>query len=249
MPQTNPRSFLRRWAVRAIAVCAAFLLALAVYIFPLPDVRVLKRHNPDTTAYIELRKAQAARAGKKLKLRQQWVPVGAISEHLVHAVLIAEDEAFYRHHGVDWVQLKGAALEDIKRRRLALGGSTITQQTARNLYLSPSKNPFRKAKELLIARRLERELGKRRILELYLNIAEWGKGIFGAEAASQFYFGKPASALTPDEAAAMAAVLPSPRRWNPSAPGRYVSMRSETILDRMRRSGYLQDDSSETDSD
>jgi len=132
-----------------------------------------------------------------------------------------------------------AAIQNIKRRRFAFGGSTITQQTARNLYLSPSKNPLRKLKEMLIARRLERELGKRRILEIYLNIAEWGRGIFGAEAAARAYFGKSAAALDPEEAAALAAVLPSPRRWNPAAPGRYVSMRSETILDRMRHSGFL----------
>ena len=221
------------------------LAGLALYLFPLPDVKELKRRNPSTTAYMELRREQAQARGRKFRPDFRWVSYGAISPHLVSAVLVSEDGDFYRHHGVDWEQLRLAALQNVKRRRFAFGGSTITQQTARNLYLSPSKNPFRKLKEILIARRMERELGKRRILELYLNIAEWGRGIFGAEAASRAYFGKSAASLAPEEAAALAAVLPSPRRWNPAAPGRYVSMRSDTILDRMRRSGYLVDDESE----
>ena len=223
----------------ALLLSAAALMAVVFYLFTLPDVREFKRKNPQTTAYMELRRAQAKARGKKFKPDYRWVSYGSISPNLVSAVLVSEDGDFYHHRGVDWEQLRLAAIQNIKRRRFAFGGSTITQQTARNLYLSPSKNPLRKLKEMLIARRLERELGKRRILEIYLNIAEWGRGIFGAEAAARAYFGKSAAALDPEEAAALAAVLPSPRRWNPAAPGRYVSMRSETILDRMRHSGFL----------
>ncbi len=225
-----------------VLILLVSLAAAAAYLFPLPDARQFKNKNPSTTAYMELRRAQAAARGKKIKLDYRWVAYESISPHLISAVLVAEDEAYYRHHGVDWGQLRQAAAKNIKRRKFAFGGSTITQQTARNLYLSPAKNPLRKLKEILIARKMEKELGKRRILEIYLNIAEWGRGLFGAEAAARTYFGKPASALNPEEAAALAAVLPSPRRWNPAAPGRYVNMRSETILDRMRRSGYLMDD-------
>ena len=146
---------------------------------------------------------------------------------------------FYRHHGVDWEATRAALERDWKAKRLAYGGSTITQQVARNLYLSPSKNPLRKLKEVLIARSLEKRLSKRRIFELYLNIAEWGKGIYGAEAASQAYFGKHASDLTPEEAVALAVVLPNPRRWKPVGESRYVARNSARVLERMRASGLL----------
>lgn len=199
----------------------------------------LKRRNPTTTAYIELRERQALREGKPLRKQMIWAGWSDISENLKHAVFIAEDDTFYRHNGIDWDGIRLALARDLQEKRLAYGGSTITQQVARNLYLSPSKNPLRKIKESLIARRLEKNLSKRRIFELYLNIAEWGKGIFGAEAAAQAYFGKHASELEPEEAAAMAAVLPNPRRWNPASNSRYVHRNMQRILRRMDASGYL----------
>jgi len=217
----------------------AALLASLVYIFWLPDVRPLRRNNPKTTSYIELRRSQARRSGKRFDPRLNWLPWVKISQHLKNAVLIAEDDAFYRHDGVDWDSVRTALERDWQMRRLAYGGSTITQQVARNLYLSPSKNPLRKVKELLIARRLEKELGKRRIFELYLNIAEWGKGIYGAEAAAQAYFGKSAADLSAEEAVAMAVVLPNPRRWSPARKGRYVERNMRRIMGRMRASGFL----------
>lgn len=218
------------------------LAAAASYVLWLPDVRPLKKRPPATTAYIELRKAQAAVKGKKLALQWRWVGWDEISDNLKHAVFIAEDDTFYRHKGVDWDAVRMALDRDIAEKRLAFGGSTITQQVARNLYLSPSKSPLRKLKELLIARRLEQELGKRRIFELYLNIAEWGQGIFGAEAAAQAYFGKRASELTVDEAVAMAVVLPSPAKHNPAKGGRYVDRNSRRVMNRMRASGFLPDE-------
>jgi monofunctional biosynthetic peptidoglycan transglycosylase len=218
---------------------AAAVLACVVYVLWLPDVRPLKHSNPKTTSYIELRREAARRAGKRFSPRLVWVPWDHISENLKHAVLIAEDDTFYRHQGVDWDSVKMAMQKDWEKKSLAFGGSTITQQVARNLYLSPSKNPLRKLKELLIARRLERDLGKRRIFELYLNIAEWGKGIYGAEAAAQAYFGKPAADLDVDEAVAMAVVLPNPRRWNPALKGRYVERNMRRIMGRMQASGFL----------
>jgi monofunctional biosynthetic peptidoglycan transglycosylase len=138
---------------------------------------------------------------------------------------------------VDWAAQRVAWERNISERKLAHGGSTITQQLARNLYLSPSRNPLRKIKEALIARRLEKVLGKRRILELYLNCAEWGSGVFGAEAAAQAYFGKSAAELAPDEAVAMAVVLPNPRRWSPAKRGKYVERNSRRIIGRMQKSG------------
>ena len=219
----------------------AFAAAL-IYILWLPDVAKLKKTNPATTAYMQLRQHQAEKSGKKFVKKMTWVNLKGISEHLIHAAIIAEDDTFYLHKGIDWQQMRIAVKINLQKRRFAYGGSTITQQVARNLYLSPSKNPLRKIKEMIIARMLESKLGKKRILEIYLNIAEWGKGIFGAEAASQAYFNKPASDLNPEEAAALVSVLPSPRRWNPAMPTRYIERRKRNILGRMVSSGYLPDE-------
>lgn len=235
MKRIRKRALLKSAAVLAGA-CAAAALA---YLFWLPDVRPLKRNNPRETSFMLIKERAAAAAGKKLPRRMEWVPLSAVSEHLRHAVLVSEDGGFYRHRGVDWESTRGALEEGIKKRRFARGGSTITQQVARNLYLSPSRNPLRKLKEMLIARRLEKELGKRRILEIYLNIAEWGRGIYGAQAAARAYFGKDASDLSPEEAAALAAALPSPRRYNPVGGTRFMESRKSAIVGRMRASGYL----------
>ncbi len=224
------------------ALLALPVLAAAVYLLWLPDVSALKRKNPSETAFMRIKELEARERGRKLPRLMVWTPWEGISGNLKHAVLVAEDGGFYRHNGVEWESLRRAAEEDWKRRRFARGGSTITQQLARNLYLSPSKNPLRKLKEILIARRLEKELGKRRIFELYLNVAEWGKGIYGAGAASRAYFGKPPSDLTPEEAAALAAALPSPRRYNPVGGTRFMERRKSAIVARMRASGYLPED-------
>ncbi len=225
---------MRRPAPLALAAGLALAAATTAYLLWLPDVRPLKRRNPKTTAYI----AEYERA-HRAKARQLWVGWDDISDNLKNAVLTSEDDMFYRHQGVDWDAMRVALEKDLDRRAFAYGASTITQQVARNLYLSPSKNPLRKVKEILIARRLERELGKRRIFELYLNIAEWGKGLYGCEAAAQAYFGKHASELTPDEAVALAVVLPSPRRHDPAKRGRYVERNMRRVMARMRASGFL----------
>jgi monofunctional biosynthetic peptidoglycan transglycosylase len=218
------------------------LTAATVYVVGLPDVRPLRHHPPKTTAYIELRKAEAAAQGRALALRWTWTSDAAIADTLKKAVITAEDDTFWSHDGVDWDSLKAAWEKDKKEGRLSAGGSTITMQLARNLYLSPSKNPLRKLKEILIARRLERDLGKRRILELYLNVVEWGRGVFGCEAASQAYFGKSCAALSPDESVALAVVLPNPRRWDPARRGKYVEKNSARIITRMQASGLWPDD-------
>lgn len=236
-------------AARAFAVLLVLAVGVpAAWVLWLPDVRPLKTKPPETTAYIELRRRQAKKAGKPFVLRRTWVPYSQISEHLKKAVVTAEDDVYWRHDGVDWDALKAAWDRDMRSGTMAAGGSTITMQLARNLYLSPSKNPLRKLKEILIARRLEKTLGKVRVLELYLNSVEWGKGIFGCEAAAQEYFGKPCADLSPDEAVAMAVVLPNPRRWDPAKGGKYVERNSERIRGRMRASGWY-DDFSETSDD
>jgi monofunctional biosynthetic peptidoglycan transglycosylase len=228
MKIASPPAF--RLALAALVLAAA---SAALWVVWLPDVRNLKKRPPATTAYIELRKKQALAKGRKLDLRWTWVPSEAISENLKKAVITAEDDEFWRHDGVDWKAMRGAYERNRKAGKFAAGGSTLTMQLARNLYLSPSKNPLRKAKEILIARRLERELGKRRILELYLNVVEWGKGVFGCEAAARSYFSKSCAELTEEEAVAMAVVLPNPRRWDPAKRGKYVERNSKRIIDRM----------------
>ncbi|OGS10917.1 MAG: monofunctional biosynthetic peptidoglycan transglycosylase [Elusimicrobia bacterium RIFOXYA2_FULL_58_8] len=231
------------------ALFGAALLAATAYLLWLPDVKALKKKNPEQTSYMLIKERQAAARGKKLGRSIAWTGWDGISENLKHAVLVAEDDTFYLHKGVEWNSTWRALKTDLKTMRLARGGSTITQQVARNLYLSPSKNPLRKIKEMLIAGRLERTLGKRRIFEIYLNIAEWGKGIYGAQAAAQAYFGKNAADLTAEEAAALAAVLPSPRRYNPVTGTRFMESRKRQIVGRMRASGYLPEEAEATDLD
>lgn len=192
------------------------------------------RTNPSTTAFIESRKAEAAENGRSFRLQWTWVPLARMSPHLPRAVLAAEDASFYRHNGFDWDGLKEALTRNWERGQLRRGGSTITQQLAKNLYLSPDKNLFRKGHEAMLAWELERALPKKRILELYLNVAEWGHGVFGAEAAARHHFGKSAEDLSPDEAALLAAMLPAPRRYDPIRLTPYLTKRRQQILGLMR---------------
>ena len=232
------------FAVVGMAVCG-----VAAYLLWLPDVRYLALQNPKSTAYIELYVRKQLRKHKKPLVMMQWTPLSQISPHLRHAVVISEDDMFYRHNGVDWEAMSQAIDYDMKKGKLARGGSTITQQAARNLFLSPSRNPLRKAKEILIAWKLEQALTKDRILEIYLNIAEWGPGVYGAQAASRIYFGKDASMLTVDESVALAAALPSPWRFNPPKQGPKMAKRKEVLIARMRKAGYLPAEVPEADID
>jgi monofunctional glycosyltransferase len=167
------------------------------------------------------------------------VPYGRISPSLRRAVLVAEDDSFYEHEGVDVKAMREAFERNWKRKKLAAGGSTITQQLAKNLYLSPSRNPLRKLREYFIARSLEKHLTKKRILEIYLNVVELGERVYGADAGARHYFGKPASSLSPSEAALLAGCLPNPRVMNPGKPNKRLRFRQRMILSRMKRWGYL----------
>ena len=223
----------RRAASIAIGLAAACFALLAYVFLTLPDVRPLATRNPATTAFIELRAREAVDLGRKPRRAQRWVRYEAISANLRKAVLVAEDDAFWTHDGVDVEQLKESIEANLEKGKAARGGSTITQQLAKNLYLSPSKNPLRKLRELLIARRLEASLSKRRILEIYLNVIEWGNGIYGAEAASRAYFGKSAAALSPEEAALLAGAIINPRVHSPAHPTARLRRRQQIILRRM----------------
>ena len=223
-----------RTAGRALAVLFAAGFACAAYIYlTLPDVRVLRTQNPPTTAFIELRTQEAIDKGEQPRRIQRWVSYARISPSLKRAVIVTEDAAFWQHGGVDFQQLKESMEVNLERMEFARGASTITQQLAKNLYLSPSKNPIRKGREILIARRLEAELSKQRILELYLNLIEWGNGIYGAEAAARTYFRKAAADLGPQESSLLAAGINSPRAFDPARPSARLRRRQEMILRRM----------------
>ncbi len=226
------RSHWSRWIAGAIGVGFA---SLAWLYLTLPDVRVLATTNPDTTAFIEIRRDQAHDAGRSFTLRRRWVPYNRISNHLKRAVIVAEDSAFFEHEGLDYQQIRESIEDSLEDGGAIRGASTITQQLAKNLYLSESRNPTRKLKELILTRRLETALSKRRIFEIYLNSIEWGDGIFGCEAAARAYFGKSAADLGPSEAALMAGAIINPRVHSPGKPTRRLLRRQQIILGRMGR--------------
>ena len=217
----------------AVALAGLLVTATIVFFATLPDVRPLKTGWPKTTAFMELRKEELRRSGAGDKL--EWTPVAlsSIAADLPRAVIAAEDSRFREHSGVDWDAMHEALRKDYEKGRLRVGGSTITQQLAKNLYLSPARTPWRKLRELAIARRLESTLGKDRILELYLNVIEFGRRTYGAEAAARRYFGKAASGLTREEAALLAAVIPSPRLYDPVRHRERAQRRARRILARM----------------
>jgi monofunctional biosynthetic peptidoglycan transglycosylase len=218
-----------------VVVAAAGFAVLAYVYVMLPDVRVLAKANPGRTAFMELREDQAKSDGKKLRHVQRWVPYSRISQNLKRAVLVAEDDAFWDHEGVDMVQIRRSIEVNLQRGAAVRGASTLTQQLAKNLYLSPSRDPLRKLRELIIARRLEAELSKARIFEIYLNVIEWGDGIWGVEAAARTYFGVPASALSASQAALLAGAIVNPRVLNPARPTPRLLSRQRMLLGRMSR--------------
>jgi monofunctional glycosyltransferase len=221
-------------AVRVLAGILAVAFAFLAYVWlTLPDVRSLKTQNPSSTAFMDLRAREAAARGAHPRRVHQWVSYNRISPELKRAVLVAEDDAFWQHEGVDFEQLQESIETDWSRGRFIRGGSTITQQLAKNLYLSPSRDPVRKLRELVIARRLEAELKKARILELYLNVIEWGDEIFGVEAAARTYFGVTAASLGTNESALLAAAIVNPRLLNPGRPSSRLLKRQQLILRRM----------------
>ena len=221
-----------RWA----AGFGALFFAVGAYLYlTLPDVRPLARTNPSTTAFMELRAREARADDRRLRKRHRWVPYSRISPSLRRAVLAAEDDGFFQHDGIELTQMRESLETNLKELQAIRGGSTITQQLAKNLYLSPSRNPLRKVKELLIARRLEAELSKTRILEIYLNVIEWGDGIWGAEAASRAYFRTSAASLSREQAALLAGAIVNPRVLSPARPSRRLLRRQQIVLARMGR--------------
>ena len=219
--------------VKTLFIALGIFVLYELLTIPYISVAKLKTENPTETALMRQRLREAHRDGKTLKVMQRWVPLSRISKSLVDAVIVAEDGTFYSHGGVDWFEVRESIEKNIDQGRAARGASTITQQLAKNLFLSTSKDPIRKLKELIITLLLENQLEKNRILEIYLNVIEWGRGVFGVEAAAQTYFGKPASVVTLEEATRLAAVIPSPLRHHPNEESRYMQRRKLIVLHRM----------------
>ncbi|MFH0926691.1 MAG: monofunctional biosynthetic peptidoglycan transglycosylase [bacterium] len=211
------------------------LFFLFYYQLITPNISKLKRRNPQKTALMNYRERIYKQKGKKYKIKQKWVTLSRISPHLINAILIAEDDKFWQHDGFDYEAIQEAIDKDIEAGKFKSGGSTISQQLVKNLYLSPKKSLIRKLREAIITWRIEKTLSKKRILELYLNVIEWGEGIFGIEAAARYYYNKSSYRITPFEAARLAAVLPNPIRYKPTGKQKYVINRSQIIYDRMMR--------------
>jgi monofunctional biosynthetic peptidoglycan transglycosylase len=224
----------RARVTRLLLGAAAVTLASIVYVWlTTPDVRRLRTENPTSTAFMGLRAAEAARGGNPVRRVHRWVGYEHIAPSLKRAVLVSEDAGFYGHDGVDYEEIRVSLRQNWSTGKILRGASTLTQQLAKNLYLSPSRNPYRKLGELFIARRLEAELTKRRIFELYLNLIEWGDGIWGAEAAARSYFGTPASALSAEQSALLAGAIINPRIYSPAHPNARLLSRQRIILGRM----------------
>jgi monofunctional biosynthetic peptidoglycan transglycosylase len=220
--------------LRALASVAGFGFGLISYVYlTLPDVRPLATTNPASTAFMRLREQEAAADGLKPRLVYRWVPYSRISPNLKRAVLVAEDSAFWDHEGIDVHEIRKSISDSFARRQVPRGASTITQQLAKNLYLSPSYDPLRKVKELIITRRLEVALTKTRIFELYLNVIEWGDRVWGAEAAARTYFDIPAAGLSRQQSALLAGAIVNPRLLTPARPTRRLLRRQQIILARM----------------
>jgi monofunctional biosynthetic peptidoglycan transglycosylase len=218
-----------------LALLGALLAGLAWEAVSFPDVSLLRDEAPPPSALMRYREQQASVAGRPYRRRWTYVPLSRISPHLSRAVIAAEDSRFFQHHGFDARAIDRALSDNLAEGRIVRGGSTISQQLAKNLYLSPRRSLTRKFHEALYTYALERKLDKQRILELYLNLVEWGDGVFGAEQAAQAHFGRPASALTRRQAAALAVCLPSPLKRDPNRPTPGMQRQLRRVLKEMAR--------------
>jgi monofunctional glycosyltransferase len=233
------RRRLLRIALGLLCVAAAAVAALGGLWLATPDPAPLARENPRTTALVEQRRAEAKARRRAFRPRQVWVSLDRVSPRLVEAVLASEDANFFGHEGLDWDAIRLAAEHDLKAGRFARGASTLTQQLAKNLWLGTEKSLVRKAKEAVLAAKLERALSKRRILALYLNVAEWDDGVFGVEAGARARFGVSAGSLTTAQAIVLASMLPAPRKADLENPSSWLKRRSRRLLDRMRSAGRV----------
>ncbi len=227
------KEFARRRPVVFSLLCLLTLFALNIFRFALwPPIWPLADKNPPKTSFMEYRAEEWADEGREVTVNWTWKNLDQISSNLQKAVVVSEDSTFWTHGGFDWAGIRVAFNRNVAEGRLSAGGSTISQQLAKNLYFSPKKSLVRKAQEAIVTWRLERALEKKRILEIYLNVVEWGDGIYGAEAAARHYFKTSAARLSRRQAATLAAMLPNPHIRKPGS--RVVTKISNIILRRMR---------------
>ena len=220
-----------RWLWRSVLL--ALIALVLIQFWFVVHIWYWADHDPDVTAFMQSRLEKLREKDPKAVLRHQWVPYSRISVHLKRAIIAAEDAKFLDHEGFDWEAIQKAYEKNLRKGKVVAGGSTISQQLAKNLFLSGERTWWRKAQEAAITVMIETIMSKRRILEIYLNVIEWGNGVFGAEAAARYHFGVTAAALGPEQAARLAAMVPSPRRYVPGRETAYLQRRAEIILARM----------------
>jgi monofunctional biosynthetic peptidoglycan transglycosylase len=233
VPRTRFRRLVFAWKAFCFTLGTLVLAVIAVQLWFFSQVLYWNRFEPATSSFMDRRLEALREKNPKARLRHQWVPYSRISPHLKRAVVAAEDAKFLDHEGFDWEAIQKAMTRNERRGRIVAGASTISQQLAKNLFLSGSRSWVRKGQEAIITWMLETTMSKRRILELYLNFAEWGEGVFGAEAAARHHFGVAAAALSAEQAAWLASILPSPRRYERGRTTAYIDGRVGTILARM----------------
>jgi len=215
-------------------------LAIFLWIYStLPDVSYLKNENPVTTALIEQRRAEAKRIGKNFNKKQTWVRFQTIPDLLKKSIRISEDAGFFYHEGVDYHELQESIKDNLEEFKFARGGSTISQQLAKNLYLSTDKSILRKIKEYFITNQLENELSKNRIFHIYLNVIEFGPGIFGVEAAAKYYFKKSVSRLNLEEIVRLTAIIPQPLKIKANGKSKWLNWRCKWILRKLLLYKYI----------
>lgn len=222
---------LRRLLFWLVGMPLLLLLLLQAYF--LIQIGWWVNFNPDSTSFMRQQLSVLQEKNPDAKLQHQWVPYQRISNHLKRAVIASEDDSFVDHEGVDWEAMQKAYEKNQKKGKVVSGGSTITQQLAKNLFLSGQRSYLRKAQELVISYMLEACMSKQRILEIYLNSVEWGVGVFGAEAAAHHYYGISAASLSAPQAARLAVMLPKPRYFDKNQGSAYLQRRTELILKRM----------------
>ena len=224
---------------KILLVLLLAFLTLEVIMLPFPwTVARLRTENPRLTSLMKERIEEAKENHRRYIVHRTYVPLSRISEDMVHAVIVGEDGTFYENGGVDWYEVQQSFKTDMDAMKIVRGSSTITMQLAKNLWFSTSRDPLTKLNEVVSAFMLNHYLSKSRVMELYLNYIEFGRGVFGVEAASELYYGEPASALTRDQAARLAAIIPSPLRHTPNSASRFVSFRTGVILERMQARGW-----------
>lgn len=225
------QKFIKRWLWRFFLFLIAAVLAYQLWI--LGHVVYWNFYNPSTSAFMQDRLHDLRNKDSTIALRTQWMPYERISPHLKRAIIAAEDGKFLEHEGFDFDAIQKAYEKNLKKGRLVAGGSTISQQLAKNLFLSGEKTPWRKIQEAIITLMLEKVMSKRRILEIYLNVIEWGNGVFGAEAAIRYYYGVSATSVTAEQAARLAAMVPAPRFYDRNRNTPWLLRKTDIILSRM----------------